>query len=332
MMVKNQLEQETLNVEREITTQQQNLIFTRSQLASTLVSNNAGNLGALEAEYKTRLATQEPSHPDMVNLRRQIAAAKKGGMASADGSLQSELDNKKRVLNESQQKYQPDHPDIRRLQSEIKQLEIRVAANEKADAGEGNVNTPAVLMLNSTIRSAETQIASLERRRNDIQSRLYAAVNNLAQTPAVQRDYDALVKDLGNEKAKYDELVRNRLQVEVSESAIKAGNADKFVLFSPPYMPGGPFEPNRNLIVILGCIAGVVIGLFAAVAAELMDSSVRGSKDIGSLLGVTPLAVVPSISNSRMRIKSRREWSLIAAGAVIGLPLAFFLVRLLVRT
>lgn len=331
LMVKNQAEQELQNIEREITAQQQNRIFLNSQLQSAQVNSNAGSVGALEDQYKRMLAQYDASHPDVVALRRQIAAAKKGGSLSADGSLKSELDAKRATLNETLQRYSEEYPDVKRLRAEIKSLETRVASGEKSDPGAGVVNTPVVIQLNSQIHATDTQIGSLQVRRAALLNKLSSVQQELSASPIVQREYDLLNRDLGTAKQQYEDLVRRRLEVEVSLSAIRAGNADKFVMTSSPWLPDRPYKPNRMLIVTLGILAGVALAMFMAVGAEMVDSSVRGSKDIGRLLGVTPLAIVPVIGNSRSRIRARREWAVITASAVIGTPLAYFVIRLLVR-
>lgn len=331
LMVKSQAEQELLNIEREISSQQQNRIFLMSQLQTAQINNSAGNVGVLEDEYKRKLTQYDASHPDMVALRRQIAIAKKGGSLSADGSLQSELDNKRATLAETRQRYSEEHPDVKRLMSEIQSLEARIKSGEKTDPGAGIVNTPAVIQLNSQIHSTETQINSLQVRRTELQNKVASVQQELSASPIVQREYDLLNRDLGTAKQQYEELLRKRLEIEVGESAIKAGNADKFVLAGAPWMPDRPYKPNRVMIITLGVMAGFALALIAAVGAEMLDSSVRGSKDIGTLLGVTPLAIVPRIQNSRSRHKARREWSFMAASAVVGIPLAFLIIRLLVH-
>ena len=331
LMVKNQAEQELLNIEREITAAQQNRIFLGSQLQSTQLTNNTGSVAQLEDEYKRKLSQYDAAHPDMVAMRRQINMARKGGTLNADGSLQSELDNKRATLAETRQRYSAEHPDVKRLQAEIKSLESRVASGERVDPGAGVANTPAVIQLNTQIHSTDTQIGSLQVRRTSLQNKLSSVQQELSASPIVQREYDLLNRDLGTAKQQYEELLRKRLEIEVGESAIKAGTADKFVLTGAPWMPDVPYKPNRLLISMVGLIGGLLLAAVLAVGAEMIDSSVRGSKDIGALLGVTPLAIVPIIENSRSRARSRREWSVIAASAVIGIPVAYFLIRLLVR-
>jgi uncharacterized protein involved in exopolysaccharide biosynthesis len=331
LMAKNQAEQELLNVQREITAQQQNRLFIASQLQTAQVNSTAGGAMALEDEYKRKLTQYDASHPDMVALRRQISIAKKGGSLSADGSLQSELDEKRQTLAEARQRYGEEYPDVKRLMREVKSLEQRIASGEKFDPGAGIANTPAIIQLNTQLRSTDTQLGSLQVRRAELQNKMATVQQQLAASPIVQREYEMLVRDLDTAKQQYQELLKQRMNIEVNQSAIKVGNADKFVQVGPAWLPDRPYKPNRPVIISLGLFAGFMLALVAAVGAEMLDSRVRGSKDIGTLLDVTPMAIIPQIQNSRSRLRSRRELSLITASAVVGIPVAFFVIRLMVR-
>lgn len=100
-MVKNQAEQDLLNVEREITAAQQNRIFLSSQLQTAQVNSTAGSVQALEDEYKRKLTVYDASHPDMVALRQPDLDRTQGRFADADGSLQSELEDRRQTLAEA---------------------------------------------------------------------------------------------------------------------------------------------------------------------------------------------------------------------------------------
>ena len=60
--------------------------------------------------------------------------------------------------------------------------------------------------------------------------------------------------------------------------------------------PAQPFEPNTQLLVTLGLVAGLVLGVLIALGRELLDTRVRNSTDIER---VTKLPVIASVSRSR---------------------------------
>jgi hypothetical protein len=84
-------------------------------------------------------------------------------------------------------------------------------------------------------------------------------------------------------------------------------------------------------ICLLGIIGGIIVGLMGVVAAEGLDTSVRGSRDIRVALNELPLSSIPKISNSI----SRRRYSIQAAAAGISLlivvPVMYLVVVWVVR-
>jgi len=330
--VKNQTEQELEEIERQITAQQQNRIFLMQQLETAKATTGSGaNLAALEDEYKRNKAIYDESHPDMIALRRQIETARLGDGGNADGSLKSELEAQKAILAETRLRYSDDHPDVRRLMSSIKSLEARIAAGEKMDPEAVTGNTPVVVQLNTQIHATDTQIASLQTRRAELKAKSQELDQRLASTPAVERQYEVLDRDLGTARTQYQQLLNQRLEAEVKSQAILAGTADPFVLVQPPAEPDGADRPKRGGIVMLGVLGAAVLAFVSAIGAEVLDGSVRGSRDVITLLAMAPLAIIPEIRNAASRRRRKMQIITAVSCAVIGTPVLFFCIRMMVH-
>jgi polysaccharide biosynthesis transport protein len=52
------------------------------------------------------------------------------------------------------------------------------------------------------------------------------------------------------------------------------------VIIDPARVPAKPTKPNRALIVGGGVGVGLLLGLVAAIAAELLDSTIRSPREI----------------------------------------------------
>lgn len=331
LFARNQAEQELLGLERDLTAQQQNRIFLNSQMLTSQTTNASGNVSALEDEYKRRLATYDEGHPDMVALRRQIQNARRGGSINSDGSLKAELEQQRAILAEARLRYGDDYPDVKRLVQSIASLEKRIAAGDKGDTSAATSNSPLTVQLTSQIHAVETQIGALQSRRAALQDRISTLDRQLTASPILQKEYDLLNRDLGTAKQQYEDFARKLLDVQTSKAAINAGNSDKFVMASKPGIPGTPFRPNRPVIITLGALAAVLVSLTLAILSEAIDGTVRGSKDIISLLGVAPLAAVPEIRNSVFESRRRRRLAYGIVGSGIIVPAVFVLMRLLLN-
>lgn len=329
-----QMQQEMSQIDRELSTLQQNRIFLQEQLQTAKTGTDGGsNLAALEDQYKRMQSTYDPSHPDMVAMRRQIEAARRGGgaAASGDGSLQAELTNQRAILAEARQRYSDDHPDVKRLVATIRQLEQRIAAGERGTSNANTATTPVVVQLNTQIHATDTQIAGLNGRRAELRTRLQDLDRRLAQTPHVEREYETLNRDLGTARQQYDQLLTQRLNAEVAAASIAGGTSDKFELVQPAFMPDRPAKPFRVGIIVMGLIGALVIASIVAVVTEAMDTTVRGSRDLLSSLSLTPIAVIPEIRNSAFNVRRRREITRTLVATALGVPLLYVGLHLLLR-
>lgn len=331
LTARNQAEVELSQTDSSISTQQQNRIFLMQQLQTAQSTGTGADLAALQDEYKRKSATYDPSHPDMIALRRQIESARQGGVLRGNSrTLQAQLQAQEAVLAEARLRYSDDYPDVRRLQSDIKSLKARIAAGEKIDPSAVG-DTPLVVQLNSQIHATDTQLGSLQAHRAELASKLSQLEGRLALTPRVERDFEALNRDLGVARQQYDDLLRRRSEAQISAAGIVAGTADKFDLLAAPGMPDAPAMPKRALIVLAGLFGGAILGLMCAVGAEIMDGTVRGSRDVRTILTIAPLAVIPEIQNSLYRRRRARQLVTFASCVLIAVPIMFIFIRVATR-
>ncbi|HEY8540180.1 MAG TPA: hypothetical protein VIL28_15020, partial [Steroidobacteraceae bacterium] len=277
------------------------------------------NLRALEDEYRRKSAQYDPSHPDLVALRRQIEIAKRGGSPSAM-TLQQQLANERAVLAEARQRYSEDHPDVKRILRNIKALEARIAAGDVADRSI-SADSPVAIQLQAQLNATDTQIAALQARATELRTRLGQLEDRVAMTPQVEREYQQVTRDLAAARAKYEELVRRRMDSEVSEQAIAGGRADRFKVVQEPSVPREPAKPRRLALVFMGLVVAGAIALSAAIAAEVLDHTIRGTRDVRNILAVSPLVAVPVIANSISLQQRRRRllrFSTYAAASVVA--------------
>jgi len=286
---------------RDVETQLQALRRERVLLVSQLQQARAAgpettNIRALEDEYARKSSQYDASHPDLISLRKQIETAKRGGSASGM-TLRQQLANERAILSEARQRYSEDHPDVKRIARNIQSLEARIAAGETADRSVSS-DSPIAMQLQAQLNATDTQIGGMQMRSAELRTRMTQLENRLSMTPQVEREYQTVTRDLASARAKYEELVKRRMDAEVSEAAIAGGRADKFRVLQAPSVPNSPAKPQRFAIFLIGLVLAAVIGLSAAVATEAFDQSVRGSRDVRDILNVSPLAAVPMISNS----------------------------------
>src|SRR5436305_854971 len=117
---------------------------------------------------------RHPSRPSRCRWRTPTAAATarpawcSGWCADCTSrdALQAQLQAQKQILAQARQRYSEDHPDVKRIERQIKSLQTRMAAGETNSANV--VGSPAVVQLKTQINALDTQLAGLDRRGNEL--------------------------------------------------------------------------------------------------------------------------------------------------------------------
>jgi uncharacterized protein involved in exopolysaccharide biosynthesis len=285
------------NVTQQIAAMRQNRIFLQQQLdAAKNAGDDTGLLEQLQAEYNQKLATYDPNYPDMIALRQQIDVLKEGGGAIDSLSLPAQLRAEEQLLAQTKLRYTNNFPDVQRIERQIKILKTRIAHGEKYA---GNApGSPAVVALETQLDANRAQTQGLERQQAQLQSQLGKLSQNMQASPEVEREYDALTMNLQQAQTQYNTLLQNQMNAQVTSQAIASGRSDKIRIVQQPGVPPEPGKPERIAIGVVGLMLAILLGLTAVVIAESFDQSVRGSRDVRSVLALAPLAVIPEIADS----------------------------------
>jgi succinoglycan biosynthesis transport protein ExoP len=233
------------------------------------------------------------------------------------------LQTQRSILNEARQRYSDDHPDIKRIMRNIDSLQARIASGETSDRSV-SADSPLAMQLRTQLNATDTQLAALQTRSLELRSKLADLEGRLSAAPGVEREFQAVTRDLASARAKYDELVKRQMDAEVSEAAIAGGTADKFRVASNPSRPSEPEKPARLALFLVSLVMAVMVGFTAIVAAQMFDQTVRGVRDVRDILNVTPLVAVPVIETaSTMRLR-RREALAFLARTAIGIGIVYY--------
>lgn len=316
MTVMDRTENEIQNIENQMQALRRERVFLVSQLQQARAAGTESvNVRALEDEYARKSVQYDQSHPDLIALRRQIDQARAGGSAGGT-SLRAQLQTQRSILAEAKQRYSEDHPDVQRIARTIAALEARIASGETADSSAPD--SPVATQLQTQLNATDTQLAALQARAMDLRTKLSGLEGRMSAAPEVERDYQAVTRDLAGARAKYDELLKRQMDAEVSEAAIAGGTVDKFRVKSSPKIPDEPAKPARIAIFIIAVVLAAIASLTAIIMAQLFDHTVRGARDIKDILGVAPLTSVPVIQHSGKKPKriSGPAYAATAAAAV----------------
>jgi hypothetical protein len=186
-------------------------------------------------------------------------------------------------------------------------------------------DNPAYVLLQTQLSASESEIASLQRKEQELQDKVSRYETLLARAPDVEKDYQALLRDYNNATAKYQDIRAKQREADVARNLEQEQKGERFVLIEPPALPAYPVSPNRPAIVFLGFVLAGGLGLGSALVREAMDSAIHGVRELTNVMGgETPLVVVPYIDNAEDVGARHRAMTLVAGSAVLA-GLAFVL-------
>ena len=309
MSVTDRTERDMESVRSEIRVLQQDKIFRESQLEEIRQrSESDDRLRQLEDEYLLAISRYGPDHPDVIRIRRQVAALTGGAI---DWGKSNEIVQLERALAEALQKYSDLHPDVLALQRRLETLR----SGNSASVSDLDIN-PRYLQLRAQVNAINTQIAGLRDRARILQVKYDEIQDRIALMPQVEKRYLALNRDLRTEQLAFEDLRSRLTQAQQIESYESGDRGARLVKIRNAALPRAPVAPPRLAIVVLGGILAVTLAVGAAVLAEALDRSVRGRRDIQMLVNIIPIAEIPIIRGSASILQRHRRGVIIAA--VVG--------------
>jgi uncharacterized protein involved in exopolysaccharide biosynthesis len=302
-------ERELESVQREIRTLQQDRFFRDAQLQEIkqTAGGGAGRLAALEAEYHRAVSLYGPDHPDVMRIKRQVAALT---ATSADGP--PEIVQLEAELAAARERYSDEHPDVISLKRRLE--EVRSGG---PFGGSSSLDDPVYLQLRAQINAIDSNLEGLRQRAEELRADQANVQDRVASMPQVEREYQELERELQSATLAFNDL-RDRLaqaqQTESFESGERGARLQEVRAASAPERPTGP---PRLAITILGLfIAGTLAG-GAAFFAEITDSTIRGSRDIQAVMHTQAIATVPIVQNSLSRSQRRRQLTVVSFSALM---------------
>ena len=195
--------------------------------------------------------------------------------------------------------YKDKHPEIERLQSEIKAARADVSASKVQSPSNREEQLKADPLYRAKVQERdmarlhirELQAASVSARRQigEYQSRVEAA-------PVVEQELASLERDYGAEKTRYAELTTRLNNARVAEDVARKQGGERFSILYPANLPDTPIEPQPLRIMALALVAGLVLGAVAAVGREFLDRSVHDSRALQTEFEVPVLGEIPRIT------------------------------------
>jgi polysaccharide chain length determinant protein (PEP-CTERM system associated) len=266
-----------------------------------------------------------------------IAGVPGADAAPAGATARQQLEAARQSLQRLSSRLTAEHPDIRRLQNVIAELEPLAAAEVQASSsiasGASVATAPTARVLTPDQERRREQISAMRAELGTLSRSIVFKEAEERRLRAQVADYQARIEAVPGLESEWTSLSRDyetqqeayRLLLQKSESSKVAANLERrqigeqFNILDSPRVPSRPLSPQRLLINAAGFMIGLVFGLAIVGLLVFLDSTYRTEGDVVNALSLPVLAVVPHVATSgELRgAQRRRRLGAIAVAVVL---------------
>lgn len=300
-----------------------------------LIQNAEGQIQGLAADSDRARERRLLLERELVDLQAQPVVAAPAVPRSvtpealAGESTARQLEVAQSQLQQLLTRVKPDHPDVRILQRNIRDLQAKLQTEAGRQTGPTEVAkpiNPGELAREKRKQDLEAQIADIDRQLADKQKKEDAARQVIAEhqaklgaAPRRESELIELMRDYNTLQGSYATLLAKKEDSKMAAALERRNVGEQFKVLDPARFPQQPFSPDRQLIDLSAAGGGLLLGLFLAGFLEFRDSTFKNEEDVVRALSFQVLALVPVMTSSAERSSRKRRTIAIAAAVAVVL-------------
>ncbi len=289
------------------------------------LQNNMSRLNSLQNQYqsnqnsiqeleRTKILIQE-----QITLRREMMAQQDQwtqthgstfpGGDQAMGRQQptglQDIEQTRRDLEALKSRYTANHPDVKRAEKILQNLEEFKNKRRKMEITKGQEDqenienqraTPQLDQMILQLHDSEYSIKRLKEERLAILAQIELYQNYISATPVREAEWTALTRDYNQLSAHYQKLVAQKLQAESAETLERRQKGSQFKIIDPANLPNKPFNPDFKRIMLIALGLSLVCGAGLAYALEEgLNSSFRDPDELEAFVELPVTCSIPLI-------------------------------------
>ena len=261
-------------------------------------------------------------------------------------SLEEELAQKKAKLAELTARYTDMVPEVMRAKQDVAEFEGRIeearrsataqaAGSQKADnkahgAELSSAGIDEIRRMGAQLKVVTMEVASQKKEKEEIRKNIADVEQKINQSPRREQEMISLIRDYENQKASYDDLLRKKLQADVSQNLEKRQKGTQFQILDPANLPEVPFQPSRKRVMGVSLVFALFLGFGGAIVWESLDSRLRDVRDFRHLYKVPILGYIPVFQDQQFQ-RGQAVRRAAVFGGLITFTMAFSVFLLVFR-
>ncbi len=225
-------------------------------------------------------------------------------------------------LDEMFLKYTDKHPDVITIKSQIEDLKDKREEELSKRSDVVDQENPVMQSLKLSLSQAEAQVAALEARVSSHRSKVENLKKLVHTIPAIEAEMADLNRDYGVIKKKHQELLNRREQASITQKASQASDDIEFKVIDPTRAAFEPSGPPRILYMSAVLVAGLALGVGAALLLVLIKPTFASVRMLALQTGMPVLGAVAYVRTEE-QFKAQRRYTYLFLGAAFMLLVVF---------
>lgn len=270
------------------------------------LDTNLRMLTQLQLEQQTLGENLRTMEARRTSLERALVELRQVGQgtSTAEADPRAQLQKLQAQYATLRDRYTEEHPDVRALRLRMSRLQQQLDEPGTEPAGPRPDTDPQVLALHRSLQQVETEIDSVNTRRESLDGRIADLQTRVEKTPGVEQELTELTRDYQQLRENYLALLRKDNEARMARKMEEHWQGKYFRILDPAQAPERPIRAYGVMFGMGGLVAGLLAGLAFALAADFLDHSVKSLRELETLVPAPILAVIPHLGVVGRRLSS----------------------------
>lgn len=286
------------------------------------LQSNISTISSLQMRLESLQTSLTAAMNRRLTIQGQLSQAETGapGTVTQRGQRLSEL---RAQLEEMRSKYTPEHPEIKRIENQIAELE------KGADKSPAARVDPRISDLRTQLTNANLEVEMLRREIDRVKHQIDEYQTRVESTPKREQELAALTRDYNITQQNYQRLLDRYYEAKRAEEMEKRQQGEQFRIVDYAQPPEVPVSPNPLRLALMFLALGLATGAGIVILLQMIDTSVMSVKQLESWCpGIPCITVIPLAltEGDRRRNRVKNIMLVVLNGAVFVLGCGIILV------
>lgn len=285
------------------------------------LQSNTSTLTNLQASLETVQRSLTDARNRKLSIQGQLSQTTASTPTAVTPQRYQRIAELKQRLQDMKANYTPEHPEIKRLMEQIKELE-----NQPQELGHA-AQDPRVVDLQNQLRAVTLEISSLEAEANRVKGRINFYQQRVESTPKAEQEITTIMRDYQITQQNYQRLLDRSYEAKRAESMEKRQQGEQFRVLDLAQVPQTPVKPDFIRMGMVFLFLGLGSGAGLLLIMEYMDSTIKGIRQLEELSGNIPcISAIPLAMTQADKDRSRRKNIILITANIMTVVLGLVIV------